>query len=169
MGLSDDPMPLFDNPTDVPTSIVALPEIADDMEVVTDYATTGLSLKQHPVAFARKKLTRLGVISAADVQDAVRFPENQRVSVCGLVLVRQRPGTASGVVFITLEDETGIVNLIVWGTVYDRYRRAARHATLLQATGHVQRQGQVIHIVVRSMTDRTSLIGPVSQNSRDFH
>ncbi len=169
MGLSDHPMPLFDTAADASTSRVALPEIADDMEVVTDYATTGLSLKQHPVAFARKKLTRLGVISAADVQDAVRFPENQRVSVCGLVLVRQRPGTASGVVFITLEDETGIVNLIVWGTVYDRYRRAARHATLLQATGHVQRQGQVIHIVVRSMTDRTSLIGTVSQGSRDFH
>jgi error-prone DNA polymerase len=139
------------------------------MQVVTDYATTGLSLKQHPVAFARRKLTRLGVISAADVQDAGRFPENQRVSVCGLVLVRQRPGTASGVVFITLEDETGIVNLIVWGTVYDRYRRAARHATLLQATGTVQRQGQVIHVVVKRMIDRTSLIGTVSQSSRDFH
>src|SRR6185437_1782320 len=98
-----------------------------------DYATTGLSLKRHPVSFVREDLTRLHIATASDAHDPIRYPDHHSISVCGLVLVRQRPGTASGVLFITLEDETGTVNLIVWPGVYERYRRAARHATLLQA------------------------------------
>jgi len=73
------------------------------------------------------------------------------------------------VVFITLEDETGIVNLIVWSQVYERYRRAARHATLLHATGFVQRQVQVLHIVAKKLTDRSPLLLGLPQGSRDFH
>ena len=94
-------------------------------EVIADYTTTGLSLKKHPVSiFARTALNHWKIATSAAVQDETRFPNGQLVSVAGLVLVRQRPGTASGVVFITLEDETGVVNLILWSSIYERYRRA---------------------------------------------
>ncbi len=168
IGLSDVELPLFDG-FSAEAQPVTLPTIPDNLEVTIDYATTGLSLKRHPVAFVRHELNRQRVVTASAAQDLLRHPSGRTISVCGLVLVRQRPGTASGVVFITLEDETGIVNLIVWSNVYERYRRAARHATLLQATGIVQREGQVLHIVVRKMTDRSQLLLGLSQTSRDFH
>ena len=116
---------------------------------IADYATTGLSLKRHPVSFARSALNRWKITTAAEIQNADRFPNGRAVSVAGLVLVRQRPGTASGVVFITLEDETGVVNLILWASIYERYRRAARYATLLQANG-------IIHAKARSFTSSSA-------------
>lgn len=167
-ALSDDESPLFDGSC-MESMPVALPTMPDHIDVRTDYATIGLSLKRHPVSFAREDLSRLHIATAAEAQDATRHPDGKLISVCGLVLVRQRPGTASGVVFFTLEDETGIVNLIAWSRVYERYRRAARHATLLQAIGHIQRQGQVLHIVVKKMIDRSPLLPELSQASRDFH
>jgi len=126
-------------------------------------------LKQHPVSFARPALDRWRVSKAVEIQNAETFPSGYAVSVAGLVLVRQRPGTASGVLFVTLEDETGIANLIIWSDTYDQYRRAIRSATLLQANGIVQRQGQVIHILARRLIDRTSLLHGLRQGSRDFH
>ena len=96
-------------------------------------------------------------------------PQDRWVKVAGLVLIRQRPGTASGVVFETLEDESGIVNLIVWPQVYDRYRPAARHAGLLQAEGYVQRQGQVVHVIAKRLVDLSELIRGYELHSRDFH
>ena len=89
--------------------------------------------------------------------------------MAGLVTCRQRSGSTSGVTFATLEDETGIVNLIVWSTIFERYRLAARHAILLQANGLIQREGKVIHILVKRMIDRTAVLDGVSQKSRDFH
>ncbi len=169
MALSDADAPLFDAQADAPAHSVPLPTMPASAEVTADYATTGLSLRPHPVSFVRHRLNRWNVMPARAIQDADRFPDGHRVNVAGLVLVRQRPGTASGVVFVTLEDETGIVNLILWSRVYERYRRAARHATLLQADGIVQRQGQVIHMLAKRLTDRTSLLSGLSQASRDFH
>jgi len=86
-----------------------------------------------------------------------------------MVLIRQRPGTASGVVFETLEDGREIVNLVIWPRVYDRYRAAARHAGLLGADGHVQRQGQVVHVVVTRLHDLSVLLQGYQFTSRDFH
>jgi hypothetical protein len=143
--------------------------VATSLAVIADYSTIGLSLKQHPVSFARPALSRGKIVTAADVQDADRFPNGRPVRVAGLVLVRQRPGTASGVVFITLEDETGVVNLIIWATTYERYRRFIRYATLLQANGIIQREGKVIHVLSHVLIDRTSLLQGLSQPSRDFH
>ena len=85
------------------------------------------------------------------------------------MLVRQRPGTASGVVFMSMEDETGIANLIIWSHIYERYRPAARHATLLLAEGFVQREGKVVHVLAKRLYDRSEMIAGLSQTSRDFH
>ena len=106
-------------------------------EVMTDYSTVGLSLKQHPMALVREELRRRNILSSAEL---AHLPHGKWVKVAGLVLIRQRPGTASGIVFETLEDETGIINLIVRPDIYDRYRPAARHAGLLQADGYLQRR-----------------------------
>lgn len=169
LALSNKPLPLWDGRGEPDGPKVALPVMPPADEVLADYATAGLSLKRHPVSFARQDLGREKVITAAALQEARRFPHGAKVSVAGLVLVRQRPGTASGVVFITLEDETGVVNIIAWAAIYERYRRVARHATLLQVTGTVQRDGQVIHVLARRMFDRTAMIPGVLQASRDFH
>jgi error-prone DNA polymerase len=91
------------------------------------------------------------------------------VKVAGLVLIRQRPGTASGIVFETIEDETGIVNLIVRPNIYERYRPAARHAGLLEAHGYVERQGEVIHVMALRMFDLSHLLAGYRLESRDFH
>jgi error-prone DNA polymerase len=135
-------------------------------QVMTDYSTIGLSLRKHPVSFARETLKMQKVITAREM---IELPHGRWVRVAGLVLVRQRPGTASGIVFITLEDETGIANLIVRPQVFDQYRPAARHAALLQCDGYVERQGQVVHIMAKRLHDRSELIRGIEFSSRDFH
>jgi error-prone DNA polymerase len=135
-------------------------------EVRIDYETTSLSLKQHPVALVRETLSQQRILSA---RDANALKQGTWVKVAGLVLIRQRPGTASGIVFITLEDETGVVNLIVRPNIYDKYRPAARHAALLQCDGYIERQGQVVHIMAKRMFDRSELIRGYEISSRDFH
>ena len=138
-------------------------------EVMTDYSTAGLSLKRHPVAIVREELSRQKLITAAELMDENRSPHGRWVKVAGLVLIRQRPGTASGVVFVTLEDETGVANLILWPQTYDQYRLAARHAGLLQCDGYVQRQGQVVHVLAKRLFDRSDLLEGYQLRSRDFH
>ena len=135
-------------------------------EVITDYRTAGLSLKGHPVSLIRGVLTSMKVISARMLAD---MPNGRWVKVAGIVLIRQRPATASGIVFVTLEDETGVTNLIVRPHVYDRYRHAARHAVMIQADGYVERQGQVIHVMAMRLHDLTSLLQGCETKSRDFH
>jgi error-prone DNA polymerase len=120
--------------------------------VVEDYAATGLTLKRHPLAFLRSELRRDGLVTAAEL---ATLPLDRRLAIAGLVLIRQRPGSANGVVFITLEDETGIANLIVWPAILERFRRAALGATLLYCRGRLQREEGVIHIVVEDLRDMT--------------
>ncbi len=135
-------------------------------EVLTDYHTTGFSLKTHPLSLVRKELSSRGVITSAEL---ARQERGRWVKVAGLVLIRQRPGTASGIVFETIEDETGVVNLIIRPPVYDRYRSAARHAGLAEAHGYVERQGQVIHVMVVRMVDISDALKGFQLSSRDFH
>jgi len=144
----------------------ALPPMPLWEEVRADYETVGLSLKKHPVAIVRPLLSERGIITAAEL---IEQSELKRAIVAGLVLVRQRPGTASGVVFVTLEDETGTVQLIVWPKVYDQYRTALRQATLLRAEGRVQREDKVIHIVAERLHDLSKIVSGVAVRSRDFH
>jgi len=175
MKVSDEILPLYDeearhegtkarrHEVSVPQY---LPAISPGQQVLTDYQTTGLSLRQHPLALVREILARQKILTAAEM---MKLPHGRFVRVAGLVLIRQRPGTASGIVFITLEDETGIVNLIVRPKVYDRFRPAARQAALLQCDGCVERQGQVVHVMVRRLIDRSDLLGGLQFSSRDFH
>ncbi|MEZ0226730.1 MAG: error-prone DNA polymerase [Alphaproteobacteria bacterium] len=129
---------------------VALPKMTEAEHVVHDYAATSLTLKTHPVAFLRGKLSAKKITPA---QDLTRLADGSPVKVAGLVLVRQRPGTASGVLFITLEDETGVCNLVVWNSVFEEYRREILASKLLMAEGKLQREGDVIHIVARKFHD----------------
>jgi error-prone DNA polymerase len=120
--------------------------------VVEDFASTGLTLKRHPLAFLRANLARAGRTPASGL---AHLPDGSRVAIAGIVLIRQRPGSAKGVVFITIEDETGIANLILWPPVLDRFRRAALGATLLDCAGKLQREESVIHIVAERLADLT--------------
>ena len=120
----------------------------------------------HPLALIRSTLAKEKILTAAEVQ---KLPGGRWVKVAGLVLIRQRPGTASGIVFETIEDETGIVNLIVRPNTFERYHAAARHAGLLQCDGYVERQGQVVHVMAKRLIDRSYLIRGFELSSRDFH
>ena len=139
---------LFEEPA------VLLPPMPLSEQVAEDYIATGLSLKAHPIAFFRPMLWGLGAISAAEHRSE-RLPIDSRVTVAGLVLMRQRPGTAKGVVFLTLEDETGIANIIVWRKVFEAERRVAMTSRFLAVRGRLQREGIVIHVVAESLLDLT--------------
>ncbi len=129
---------------------VRLPAMALGEHVIEDYATLRLSLKAHPCALLRNELAALRVTPAARL---ARLPNDRRLTVAGLVLVRQRPGTAKGVIFATLEDETGTANCIVWPDVFARYRRVVLTAQLLGVTGRLQREGMVIHVIADQLVD----------------
>ncbi len=162
----DEQLPLFDDLLETDASLAMLPVMPESMEVTADYQTGGLSLKRHPVALIREQLQRLRIITA---EQLAKTPAGKWVRVAGLVLIRQRPGTASGIVFETLEDETGVVNLIIRPAIFDRYRQAARHATLVRADGYVERQGQVVHVMAKRLHDLSSLVVGSTPRSRDFH
>ncbi|WGM48842.1 Error-prone DNA polymerase [Brevundimonas sp. NIBR10] len=139
----------------------ALPKLTAGEEVVGDYQTIRLSLKGHPVAFLRERLAQAGAMTALDYQAA---RENRRVAVGGVVLVRQRPGSAKGVVFLTLEDETGVANLVVWPDVFERLRPIAMGARMILARGRVQRAEGVTHLVVEDLIDWTPMLGQLSMS-----
>jgi error-prone DNA polymerase len=133
-------------------AMALLPEMPLGEHVVEDYASLSLTLKRHPLGFLRAELTREGLVTAAEL---ARLPIDRRLSIAGIVLIRQRPGSANGVVFITIEDETGIANLIVWPAILERFRRAALGATLLRCIGKLQREESVIHVVADRLEDMT--------------
>jgi error-prone DNA polymerase len=133
---------------------IALPSASLGEHVVADYAALGLSLKAHPVAFFRDELRARRILTSAEHWD--ERLAGRRVTVAGLVLVRQRPGTAKGVIFLTLEDETGIVNVVVWPKVFEPNRRVVMTAQFLAVRGRIQREGLVIHVVAEELTDLTS-------------
>ncbi len=134
---------------------ISLPEMKWSEHVMQDYAATSLSLKAHPVSFLRPELTQLQVLSHASLQSV---KDGDPAKVAGLVLVRQRPGTASGICFITLEDETGIANLVVFPNLFDQYRKEIIQSRLLMAEGRLQREGEVIHVIVKRCYNISSLL-----------
>ena len=144
----------------------ALPDMTPAQEVVADYQTAGLSLRAHPLSFLRANLNEYRVTPAVDL---LHVEPERRYRVAGLVLLRQRPSTAKGITFMTLEDETGTANLVVHVAVWERFRPIARQASAMIAHGILQRQHGVIHLVVDRMDDLTNLLGQIANRSRDFH
>jgi error-prone DNA polymerase len=138
---------------------VALPSMPLGEHVVLDYATLRLSLKAHPVAFLRNRFAARGVVPNQRLKD---IAADTRVKLAGLVLVRQRPGTASGVIFATLEDETGIANIIIWPKVYEHYRRIVLTSRLFGIKGRVQKEGIVIHVIAEEVEDLTHELSTIS-------
>jgi error-prone DNA polymerase len=160
--------PLFAGMEEGDAAAPLLPALSPQEEVYADYQTAGLSLRRHPMAFYREQLDALRVTTASEL---VRQPHGRTVKVAGLVLMRQRPGTAKGITFVTLEDETGIANLIIHRQTWDKYELPARRAAALIATGRLERKDQVVHILVRRLEDLQSHVGGPSlrPRSRDFH
>jgi error-prone DNA polymerase len=132
--------------------------------VSEDYRTAGLSLKAHPIGLVREELSRRRIVTCAQLSS---IKNGAYVRVAGIVLVRQRPETASGVIFMTIEDETGNANSIIWPKIFEKYHRVARTASTIVIEGHLQREGEVIHVVAKKFVDVTELLNVQSQ-SRDF-
>jgi error-prone DNA polymerase len=138
----------------------------EGQDIIADYASTGLTLGRHPLALLRTRLARMKHVTAADL---THLADGQRVRASGIVTCRQRPGTASGVVFVTLEDETGYVNVVVWSALVERQRRELLGARLLGVEGKLQKEGEVIHLIAHRLTDHTPMLGSIAVASRDFH
>ncbi len=146
--------------------VALLPTPQPGNELIADYASTGLSLRGHPLALLRPELERRRLRSAAALAE---LPDNAHARAAGLVISRQRPGSAGKVVFITLEDETGYVNLVIWSRVLERWRAAILGASLLAVSGRLQRESGVAHLIVARARDLTDLLGGLDAPSRDFH
>ncbi|MCJ1900628.1 MULTISPECIES: error-prone DNA polymerase [Paracoccus] len=155
-GLRDAPeLPLFGRRDEGAEPAVALPAMALCEHVAADYQTLRLSLKAHPMAFLRRSLTAQGYVPAAGL---ARLPNRASLRMAGIVLVRQRPGSANGTCFVTLEDETGVANLVIWEKTFARFRKVVMTARLLEVHGQLQRAAGVTHIVAHWLGDRSDAL-----------
>ena len=137
----------------------------EGQDIVADYQNLGLTLGRHPVHLLRHRLDRYRYLQAERIPDLMT---GSVISIAGLVITKQRPGTASGVTFVTLEDETGHINLIVWKQVAEQYRAALLNARLMGVQGELQIEGQVVHVIARRLIDHTEMLGNLVITSRDF-
>jgi len=160
-ALADRPIGMFEGQSAASATEqeVQLPHMTLSEHVVQDYSAMALSLKAHPVSFVRNQLTQYQV---AATKDLPAIQDGTLVRVAGLVLVRQRPGTAGGVCFITVEDETGVANLVVFRKLFEKYRKEILHSRLLMVEGKLQKEGEVIHVVVRHCYNLTALLGTLT-------
>ncbi|MGI4942763.1 MAG: OB-fold nucleic acid binding domain-containing protein, partial [Janthinobacterium lividum] len=171
-GLADEALPLFaaadlgrrPQPELVEPPVPLAP-MRDGREVVEDYRSIGLSLRAHPVSFIRPQLEALRMVTCAGLQ---HVRDGRRVIVPGIVLVRQKPGSAKGVMFITIEDETGVANLILWPDRFEKQRRLVLSAGMIACHGKVQREGEVIHVVTDRLEDLTELLRWVGNQDARF-
>ena len=154
-GLSGEkPLPLFESDGEgIPEMPAALPAMSDCEEVYEDYVSTRVTLRSHLVSLLRPRLGRFD--DAAAMRDA---PDGRRVTVLGLAITRQRPGSASGVIFITLEDDTGVSNIVVWPNTFKRFRSSVMTGRLLKVRGRLQREGIVTHVISSSIEDLSHLL-----------
>jgi error-prone DNA polymerase len=171
-GLGPAPLPLFaaageEETGAEPATVLPRPTLGE--EVLEDYTSLRLTLRCHPLALLRSDPALAGVVPAV----ALKERREGRVAVAGLVLVRQRPGTASGVIFATLEDETGVANIVIWPQVFERFRRAVLASSLMRVEGRLQREGDVIHVIAERIADLSTLLHGLGDRdpafpSRDF-
>jgi error-prone DNA polymerase len=158
------PLLLRDAP--VEEDLLELPDAPEGEEIVFDYAALGLTLRRHPMALLRKQLNAMRFKSS---QALHALPNGRLVRACGIVTLRQQPGTAKGVVFVSLEDEHGSVQVIVWKSVREQQRQELMNAKLLGVYGTWQREGEVRNLIAKHLVDLTHLLGPMAAPSRDFH
>ena len=172
-ALRDEPLPLFaaaaareDEPVpEVDEPAVALRPMTAGSEVVEDYGHVGLTLRRHPVDFLRADLAARRVVTCTEAMEA---RDGRWLEAAGLMLVRQRPGSAKGVLFITLEDETGIANLVVWPQTFEKFRRIVMGASMLAVRGRIQREGEVVHLVAYQFTDLSAELATVGSRDEAF-
>ena len=169
-GLGDEPLALFVAAderegklrTEAVEPAVELAPMSEGAEVVEDYRAAGLSLRAHPLAFLRDELKARRMITCGELQ---RIKDGRYVELAGIVLVRQKPGSAKGVMFITLEDETDVANLVVWTKTFEQNRRTVLGASMMGVRGQVQREGDVIHVIAHRLDDLSPLLASVGQRS----
>src|SRR5690606_29480875 len=172
-GLHDDPLPLFAAASERERHIiierhepaVALRPMVAGREVVEDYGHVGLTLRQHPLSFLRAGLNKRRIDTCAE---AMGTRDGRWLEAAGLVLVRQRPGSAKGVMFITMEDETSAANIVVWVKVFEKFRSTLLSASMLAVRGRIQREGDVVHLVANSVTDLSAELASVGNRDVPF-
>jgi error-prone DNA polymerase len=172
-ALRDAPLPLFPaadarehaTRAEADEPAVALKPMTGGAEVVQNYRHSGLSLRAHPIAFLRENLSRRRVVSCAEAMEA---RDGRILTTAGIVLVRQMPGSAKGVLFVTLEDETGVANLVIWPRLYERQRRVILGARMLGAKGRVQREGSVVHLVAQRLGNLSAELAAIGASDQAF-
>ncbi|MEF0940501.1 error-prone DNA polymerase [Rhizobium sp. BR 362] len=167
-GSAAEKLPLFDLADRADLQVepaVSLPEMMPGEQVIEDYRYLSLSLKAHPVSFLRADFSKMGIVQNRDLPNVAN---GRVVTIAGLVLVRQRPGSAKGVIFMTLEDETGVSNAIVWPKMFDKYRAIVMGARLVKIRGRLQSESGVIHVVVDYIEDMTPALGILQREARRF-
>jgi error-prone DNA polymerase len=163
-GAISEPHLLRDAP--VQESLPLLQTPTEGENIIADYRSLGLTLGRHPLALLRKRLQRMRLASAEELK---AMPDGRPAKTAGIVTCRQRPGTAQGVIFVTIEDETGYTNVVVWNDLVERQRKELLGARLLGVEGYMQKAGGVIHLIARRLVDHSPLLGRLLTESRDFH
>jgi error-prone DNA polymerase len=172
-ALRDEPLPLFAAATsreqqtvpEIHEPAIALRPMAAGREVVEDYGHVGLTLRSHPISFLRADLGRRRIVTC---QEAMQARDKRWLEAAGLVLVRQRPGSAKGVMFLTMEDETGAANVVVWVKVFEKFRRVLLSSAMLGVRGRIQREGEVVHLVAHELTDLSGELASVGNREAPF-
>jgi error-prone DNA polymerase len=172
-ALRDEPLPLFAAASasearsvpEIHEPAVALRPMTAGGEVVEDYGHVGLTLRSHPLSFLREDLRRRGIVTCVE---AMAARDGRWLETAGIVLVRQMPGSAKGVMFITIEDETGIANLVIWPKVFEAQRRIVLSAGMMGVRGRIQREGEVVHLVARHLTDLSPELASVGDRDAAF-
>jgi error-prone DNA polymerase len=172
-ALRDEPLELFAAASrreartveEVREPAVTLWPMTSGGEVVEDYRHVGLTLRQHPASFLRAELASRRIFTCADAMTA---PDGKWLTSAGLVLVRQKPGSAKGVMFITIEDETGVANLVIWPSLYEGQRRIILAAGMIGVQGRIQREGEVVHLVANHLTDLSADLAGVGERDDSF-
>lgn len=165
LGQDKKELPLFDALPAASDEATALPEMQPVEEMLADYRNLGMTLGKHPIGFLRPALDEMKIARAEDLRV---LPKDRPVAVAGVVLVRQRPGTAKGITFVTLEDETGVANLIIRPDVWKRFRNVALRANILLVRGRLQREGRVIHVLTSHLEDLSGRLSELAAKSRNF-
>ena len=174
-ALQDEPLPLFaaaaasqlnsQTMSELNEPNVALRPMTAGGEVVEDYVHLGLTLRAHPLSFLRKDLHGRKIVTCAE---AMQAKDNKWLETAGIVLVRQKPGSAKGVMFITIEDETGISNLVIWPSLYEKQRRIILSSGMMAVFGCIQREGEVVHLVAHRLTDLSSELASLGERETAF-